>query len=38
MADLKPIIAKLASATALTRAESRDAFNVMMSGEATPAP
>jgi len=36
MADLKPIIAKLASATALTRAESREAFNVMMSGEATP--
>jgi anthranilate phosphoribosyltransferase len=36
MADLKPIIAKAASGTALTRAEAREAFNVMMSGEATP--
>ncbi len=36
MADLKPIIAKAANGTALTRAEARDAFNIMMSGEATP--
>ncbi len=37
MADLKPIIAKAANGTPLTRAEAREAFNVMMSGEATPA-
>jgi anthranilate phosphoribosyltransferase len=36
MADLKPILAKAASAAPLTRAEAREAFNVMMSGEATP--
>jgi anthranilate phosphoribosyltransferase len=36
MADLKPILAKAASAAPLTRTEARDAFNVMMSGEATP--
>ena len=36
MADLKPIIAKVAAGTALSREEARDAFNVMMSGEATP--
>ena len=36
MADLKPFIAKVAAGTALTREEARDAFNVMMSGEATP--
>ena len=36
MADLKPIIAKAASGTALTRDEAREAFNIMMSGEATP--
>ncbi|MCB1378011.1 MAG: anthranilate phosphoribosyltransferase [Alphaproteobacteria bacterium] len=36
MADLKPIIAKAASGAALTREEAREAFNVMMSGEATP--
>ncbi|WP_373503008.1 anthranilate phosphoribosyltransferase [Aestuariivirga sp.] len=36
MADLKPFIAKAANGTALTRAEAREAFNVMMSGEATP--
>ncbi len=36
MADLKPIIAKAAAGTALTRAEAREAFDIMMSGEATP--
>jgi anthranilate phosphoribosyltransferase len=36
MADLKPMIAKVANGTPLTRAEAREAFNVMMSGEATP--
>ncbi len=36
MADLKPLIAKVANGTALSRAEARAAFNVMMSGEATP--
>lgn len=36
MSDLKPMIAKVANGTALSRDEARDAFNVMMSGEATP--
>ena len=36
MADLKPLIAKVANGQALSRMESREAFNVMMSGEATP--
>ncbi|HEY5364116.1 MAG TPA: anthranilate phosphoribosyltransferase [Aestuariivirga sp.] len=36
MAELKPLIAKAASGQALSRAEAREAFNVMMSGEATP--
>jgi len=36
MADLKPLIAKVAAGTPLTRAEAREAFDVMMSGEATP--
>jgi anthranilate phosphoribosyltransferase len=36
MADLKPIIAKVAAGTGLSRGEAREAFNVMMSGEATP--
>jgi len=36
MADLKPLIAKAANGQALTRAEARDAFDVLMSGEATP--
>ena len=36
MADLKPIIAKAAAGTALSRDEAREAFNIMMSGEATP--
>lgn len=37
MSDLKPVIAKVAAGTALTREEARRAFDVMMSGEATPA-
>ena len=36
MADLKPLIAKAAAGTPLTRAEAKDAFDVMMSGDATP--
>ena len=36
MADLKPLIAKAAGGAALSRAEAREAFAVMMSGEATP--
>ena len=36
MADLKPLIGKVAAGTPLTRAEAREAFNVMMSGDATP--
>ena len=36
MADLKPFIAKAANGTPLTLSEAREAFNVMMSGEATP--
>lgn len=34
--DLKPFIAKVASGVALSREEARAAFNVIMSGEATP--
>ena len=37
MAELKPLIAKAANRQALTRAEAREAFDIMMSGEATPA-
>ena len=36
MADLKAAIAKVASGLPLTREESRSAFDVMMSGDATP--
>ena len=36
MSELKPIIAKAADGISLTRAEARTAFNVMMSGDATP--
>ena len=36
MSELKPIIAKAADGTSLTRDEARAAFNVMMSGDATP--
>jgi anthranilate phosphoribosyltransferase len=35
--DLKPLIAKAANGQALTRAEAREAFSILMSGEATPA-
>ncbi len=37
MADLKPIIAKVAGGASLTRDEARGAFEILMSGEATPA-
>lgn len=36
MSELKPLLAKVADGKPLTRAESRTAFNVLMSGEATP--
>jgi anthranilate phosphoribosyltransferase len=36
MADLKPIIAKAANGQPLSREEAREAFTIMMSGEATP--
>jgi anthranilate phosphoribosyltransferase len=36
MDDLKPFISKVASGAALSREEAAQAFNVMMSGEATP--
>jgi anthranilate phosphoribosyltransferase len=36
MSELKPLIAKVADSKPLTRAEARTAFNVLMSGEATP--
>ena len=36
MADLKAHIAKAAGGQSLTRAEAREAFDIMMSGEATP--
>jgi anthranilate phosphoribosyltransferase len=35
--DLKRLIAKAAAGTALTRVEAREAFDIMMSGDATPA-
>ncbi|GAK71008.1 anthranilate phosphoribosyltransferase [Agrobacterium rubi TR3 = NBRC 13261] len=36
MADLKPLIAKVANGESLNREEARQAFDVLMSGEATP--
>jgi anthranilate phosphoribosyltransferase len=36
MADLKALIAKVAEGQALTRDEARSAFEILMSGEATP--
>lgn len=36
MADLKPLIAKIADAKPLSVDEAREAFNIIMSGEATP--
>jgi len=36
MADLKALIAQVATGAALTREQAVDAFDVMMSGEATP--
>ena len=37
MAELKPLIAKVADGNALTQDEAREAFETLMSGEATPA-
>jgi anthranilate phosphoribosyltransferase len=36
MADIKPFLAKVASGSALSFDEARQAFDIMMSGEATP--
>jgi anthranilate phosphoribosyltransferase len=36
MPDLKPFIAKVANGEALSRDEARDAFDILMSGQATP--
>src|ERR1041384_1864175 len=36
MGDLKPLIAKVASGTSLSFDEARTAFDIIMSGEATP--
>jgi anthranilate phosphoribosyltransferase len=37
MAEIKPLLAKVADGNALTREEARTAFEILMSGEATPA-
>lgn len=36
MAELKPLIAKVANGESLSREEARQAFDILMSGEATP--
>jgi anthranilate phosphoribosyltransferase len=36
MPELKPLIAKVANGESLSRDEARDAFEILMSGEATP--
>jgi anthranilate phosphoribosyltransferase len=36
MADFKPLLAKVAAGQSLSRDEAEEAFNIMMSGEATP--
>ena len=36
MADIKPLIAKLATGSTLTEDEAHEAFDIMMSGDATP--
>src|SRR5215510_14313495 len=36
MAELKPFLAKVANREALTRDEARQAFDILMSGQATP--
>jgi anthranilate phosphoribosyltransferase len=36
MTDLKPLLAKAASRKPLTREEAREAFDILMSGQATP--
>ncbi len=35
--NLKPLLARLAAGTALSEAEAEAAFDIIMSGEATPA-
>ncbi|MCF6321222.1 MAG: anthranilate phosphoribosyltransferase, partial [Rhizobiaceae bacterium] len=37
MSNLKAFIAKIADGNALTRSETKEAFSILMSGEATPA-
>lgn len=37
MPELKPLIAKVANGESLSREEAREAFEILMSGEATPA-
>lgn len=37
MTDLKPLLAQVADGASLTRSEAETAFNIIMSGEATPA-
>lgn len=36
MTDIKPLIAKIADGTSLSRSEATEAFDIMMSGNATP--
>lgn len=36
MAELKPLIAKVANGESLNREDARTAFDILMSGEATP--
>ncbi len=36
MAELKPLLGKVANGESLTRDEARDAFDILMSGKATP--
>src|SRR5580765_489022 len=36
MGDLKPFVSKVASGRTLTRAEAEEAFEILMSGDATP--
>ena len=36
MGDLKPLLAKVSTGTPLSAEEARAAFDIMMSGEATP--
>ena len=36
MSDLRPLIGKIATGESLSREEAKEAFDIMMSGEATP--